>query len=243
MLELQGISYQVAGENSEQLAILNNIDLSVEAGSFVAITGPNGSGKSSLAKVIMGIEPASAGKIYFDGVDITNYDIQERAKAGIGFAFQQPIRFKGMQIHDLLRLAAGRNLSVNEACGYLSQVGLCAADYVFRELNSSLSGGEMKRMEIAMLMARKVRLSIFDEPEAGIDLWSFQNLIRVFEKLRDETQGAILVISHQERILEIADRIIVLEAGQITHDGTAEAVLPHLMLDVDACRFYERKLV
>lgn len=243
MLELKNISFQVKNDAGETVSILSDINLTLNANSFVAITGPNGSGKSTLAKVIMGIEQATSGQILFDGQDMTDLDVQQRAAKGIGFAFQQPVRFKGMQVRDLLRIAAGRDLSIDEACTYLSQVGLCAADYVFRELDSSLSGGEMKRVEIATLMARQVRLSLFDEPEAGIDLWSFHNLIQVFEKLRDETKGVIVVISHQERILEIADRIVVVEGGRITQDGSCEEVLPQLMLSVDACQFYGRIVV
>jgi Fe-S cluster assembly ATP-binding protein len=243
MLDIQNLSFQVHNDDGERLNVLSNINLTISPGSFIAITGPNGSGKSSLAKIIMGIERPTCGRIFFEGNDITEMDIHERAQAGIGFAFQQPVRFKGMQVRDLLRLSAGYELIVEEACIYLSQVGLCAIDYVFREINSSLSGGEMKRIEIATILARKVRLSLFDEPEAGIDLWSFHNLIRVFEKLREQTQGTIVVISHQERILEIADRIIVLEEGRITKDGSRQDILPDLMLGVDACEFYGRSVI
>lgn len=243
MLDIQNLSFQVHNDDGERLNVLSNINLTISPGSFIAITGPNGSGKSSLAKIIMGIERPTCGRIFFEGNDITEMDIHERAQAGIGFAFQQPVRFKGMQVRDLLRLSAGYELIVEEACIYLSQVGLCAIDYVFREINSSLSGGEMKRIEIATILARKVRLSLFDEPEAGIDLWSFHNLIRVFEKLREQTQGTIVVISHQERILEIADRIIVLEEGRITQDGSRQDILPDLMLGVDACEFYGRSVI
>jgi Fe-S cluster assembly ATP-binding protein len=243
MLDIQNLSFQVHNDDGERLNVLSNINLTISPGSFIAITGPNGSGKSSLAKIIMGIERPTCGRIFFEGTDITEMDIHERAQAGIGFAFQQPVRFKGLQVRDLLRLSAGYELTVEEACTYLSQVGLCAIDYVFREINSSLSGGEMKRIEIATLLARKVRLSLFDEPEAGIDLWSFHNLIRVFEKLREQTQGTIVVISHQERILEIADRIIVLEEGRITQDGSRQDILPDLMLGVDACEFYGRSVI
>lgn len=243
MLDIQNLSFQVHNDDGERLNVLSNINLTISPGSFIAITGPNGSGKSSLAKIIMGIERPTCGRIFFEGTEITEMDIHERAQAGIGFAFQQPVRFKGLQVRDLLRLSAGYELTVEEACTYLSQVGLCAIDYVFREINSSLSGGEMKRIEITTLLARKVRLSLFDEPEAGIDLWSFHNLIRVFEKLREQTQGTIVVISHQERILEIADRIIVLEEGRITQDGRRQDILPDLMLGVDACEFYGRSVI
>lgn len=243
MLELRNLSYHVANETGGDMPILSDINLTLQADSFVAITGPNGSGKSTLAKIIMGIEKPTSGQILFDGEDITDLSIDERAKRGIGFAFQQPVRIKGMRVLDLLRLAAGHPLTIEETCGYLSRVGLCAEDYVYREIDNSLSGGEIKRVEIAMLMARQVRLSLFDEPEAGIDLWSFQNLIQVFKSLRNKTKGTIVVISHQERILEIADRIIVIDGGRVTEDGPADAIMPHLMLDVDACAFYQRSVM
>lgn len=242
MLEIKNLSFQVENGNTEQKEILDNISLDIPSGSFIAITGPNGSGKSTLAKMIMGIEKPTAGKIIFNGEDITDKSIHERAKAGIGFAFQQPVHFKGMKVMDLLSLAAGHQLGVEEACSYLSQVGLCAINYVFRELDNSLSGGEMKRIEIAMLAARDVSLYIFDEPEAGIDLWSFQNLIQVFKNLLAKTNGIIIVISHQERILEIADRIIVLEEGKIAKDGNSSEVLPHLMFGLEDCHFYGRRV-
>ncbi len=242
MLEIKNLSFQVENGNTEQKEILDNISLDIPSGSFIAITGPNGSGKSTLAKMIMGIEKPTAGKIIFNGEDITAKSIHQRAKAGIGFAFQQPVHFKGMKVMDLLSLAAGHKLSVEEACGYLSQVGLCAINYVFRELDNSLSGGEMKRIEIAMLAARDVSLYIFDEPEAGIDLWSFQNLIQVFKNLLTKTNGIIIVISHQERILEIADRIIVLEEGKIAKDGSSGEVLPHLMFGLEDCHFFGRRV-
>ncbi|HPW53492.1 MAG TPA: ATP-binding cassette domain-containing protein [Erysipelotrichaceae bacterium] len=242
MLKIQNLSFQVTNGTREQAEILKDINLDIPAGSFVAITGPNGSGKSTMAKMIMGIEKPTAGRIIFNGKDITDTSIDQRAKEGIGFAFQQPVHFKGMQVIDLLSLAAGHKLGVEEACNYLSQVGLCAINYIFRELDNSLSGGEMKRIEIAMLAARNVQLYIFDEPEAGIDLWSFQNLIQVFKNLLAQTNGIIIVISHQERILEIADRIIVMEDGSIAKDGSSQEVLPHLMFGVDKCQFYGRRL-
>ena len=242
MLEIKNLSFQVENDTTEEKEILDNINLSISSGSFVAITGPNGSGKSTLAKMIMGIEKPTEGQIIFEGKDITNASIDERAKAGIGFSFQQPVHFKGMKVIDLLSLAAGHKLGVEEACSYLSQVGLCAINYIFRELDNSLSGGEMKRIEIAMLAARDVNLYIFDEPEAGIDLWSFQNLIQVFKNLLTKTNGIIIVISHQERILEIADRIIVLEEGKIAKDGNSGEVLPHLMFGVEDCHFYGRRV-
>ena len=208
MLEIKNLSFAV-DEDGKQKEILHDLNLNIDDGKFVVITGPNGSGKSTLARLIMGIEKPTAGNILFDGKDITELDITERAKLGISFAFQQPVRFKGIRVKDLLRLAAGKNLSVSAACEYLSEVGLCARDYIEREINSSLSGGELKRIEIATLLARHTRLSVFDEPEAGIDLWSFQNLIRIFEKMRREIKdSSIVIISHQERILNIADEIL-----------------------------------
>lgn len=238
MLELQHISFSIKGLDGEK-EILQDVNLTIEDRSFVVITGPNGGGKSTLAKVIMGIVTPTEGKILYNGVDITALSTTERARKGIGFAFQQPVRFKGLTVHDLLSLSAGRSLDVEEACLCLSQVGLCALDYVSRELNASLSGGELKRVEIAMVLARGTRLSVFDEPEAGIDLWSFNNLIRVFEKMRDETDGAVVIISHQERILAIANQIVVLAGGKISSIGSREELLPDLLKDSDACQFFK----
>ena len=214
MLELRNVGY----ETDDNKEILHDVSLTVQE-RFVAITGPNGGGKSTLAKVIAGIYQPTSGQILLDGVDITHMSITERANLGMSYAFQQPVRFKGLQVKDLLSLAAGKNTSITEACNYLSEVGLCARDYIDRELNDSLSGGELKRIEIAMVLARGTKLSIFDEPEAGIDLWSFQNLIRVFEKMYEQTRGSILIISHQERILNIADKIVVIKDGQIAKEG------------------------
>ena len=229
MLEIKNLSFAVSEENKEK-EIIHDLSLTIENGKFVVITGPNGSGKSTLARLIMGIEKPISGSILLDGEDITALDITERAKRGISFAFQQPVRFKGIRVQDLLRLAAGKNLSLSAACEYLSEVGLCARDYIDREINSSLSGGELKRIEIATLLARRTRLSVFDEPEAGIDLWSFQNLIRIFEKMQGEIQdSSIVIISHQERILQIADEIIVLADGRITKRGTPDEILPELI--------------
>ena len=222
-------------ENKE---ILKNVSLKIED-RFVAITGPNGGGKSTLAKVIAGIRKPSSGKILLDGVDITDMSITERAKLGVSFAFQQPVRFKGITVKDLIRLASGKNLTTAQACEYLSEVGLCARDYIEREVNGSLSGGELKRIEIAMIIARGTKLSIFDEPEAGIDLWSFQNLIQVFEKMYQDINGSILIISHQERILDIADKIIVMANGEVADMGEKSQILPELLKGSAGCRFYK----
>lgn len=210
MLELKNISF--IRDNKK---ILNNINLKIDSNKFIAITGPNGSGKSTLAKIIMGIEKPDSGKIFFQGTNITNMPINERAKLGIGFAFQQPVRFKGLTVKDLIDISAGNTISMNEACDYLADVGLCAKEYISRPIDGKLSGGELKRIEIAMLTAKNSILTIFDEPEAGIDLWSFNNLINVFEKMKNTSNNTILAISHQERILNIADEIIVLKNGEI----------------------------
>ena len=233
MLELKDVCFQV-NEDAKDKEILKNINLKLDD-RFVAITGPNGGGKSTLARVIAGIVRPTSGKIYLDGVDITDYSITERAKAGISFAFQQPVRFKGLTVKDLITLASGKDISVAEACSYLSEVGLCAKDYIDREVNASLSGGELKRIEIAMVIARGTKLSIFDEPEAVIDLWSFQNLIQVFEHMHEKINGSILIISHQERILNIADRIVLIADGEVRKVGTKEEVLPELLKTSEAC--------
>ena len=234
MLELRNISYEV-DDNHENKEILKNINLTIDD-HFVAITGPNGGGKSTLAKLIAGIIKPTEGQILLDGEDITDLNITERAGKGISFAFQQPVHFKGLTVKDLVSIAAGREMSVTEICEILSEVGLCAREYVDSELNGSLSGGELKRIEIAMILARGTKLSIFDEPEAGIDLWSFNSLIRVFEKMRDEINGTILIISHQERILDIADKIIVIADGTVRKVGTKEEVLPELLHTTEACK-------
>ena len=226
MLELRDVSYHVDDDKGKD--ILNHINLKIED-RFTAITGPNGGGKSTLAKMIAGIIRPTEGQILLDGEDITGLSLTDRAKKGISFAFQQPVRFKGITVLDLIRLASGEKVSVDGACKYLSEVGLCARDYINREVNSSLSGGELKRIEIATVMARGTKLSIFDEPEAGIDLWSFQNLIQVFEQMHEQTQGSIVIISHQERILNIADRIVVIADGSITAEGSKEEILPQLL--------------
>ena len=228
MLELKNVSYVVKDENGKDKEILKNINLTIDE-RFVAITGPNGGGKSTLAKIIAGIYQPTGGQILFDGEDITNMSITDRAKKGISFAFQQPVRFKGLTVKDLITLAAGKQISVTEACNYLSEVGLCARDYINREVNASLSGGELKRIEIALIIARSTKLSVFDEPEAGIDLWSFNNLIKVFERMHEKTQGSILIISHQERILNIADRIIVIADGEIRESGTKDEIMPSVL--------------
>ena len=227
MLELSHVSF-AASEGNAQKEILNDVSLKVSE-RFVAITGPNGSGKSTLAKLIAGILKPTEGKIYFNGEDITGLSVTERARRGISYAFQQPVRFKGITVKDLVSLAAGKPITVGEACTYLSEVGLCARDYIDREVNASLSGGELKRIEIATVLARGTALSVFDEPEAGIDLWSFQSLISVFEKMHARMGGSILIISHQERILSIADKIVVIANGRVEREGTREEVLPNLL--------------
>ena len=208
---------------------IEGIDFDLRSGEVHALMGENGAGKSTLAKIIAGIKTPTEGSILFDGQDITDKSITDRANMGISFAFQQPVRFKGLTVKDLITLASGKSIGVPEACNYLSEVGLCARDYINREVNGSLSGGELKRIEIAMIMARSTKLSVFDEPEAGIDLWSFSNLIQVFEHLHEKINGSILIISHQERILNIADRIIVLADGRVQSDGARKDILPGLL--------------
>ena len=233
MLEFKNVSYRVGDKD-----ILKNVNLEI-SDRFVAITGPNGSGKSTLAKLVAGIIQPTEGRIYMDGKDITEMSVTERAKSGISFAFQQPVRFKGITVKQLISLAAGKNTSVSDACAYLSEVGLCAKDYINREVDGSLSGGELKRIEIAMINARGMSLSVFDEPEAGIDLWSFNNLIKVFEKMHERTHGTIMIISHQERILNIADKIIFLAGGEVVEYDDREKVFPKLMDVRTGCRFTE----
>ena len=236
MLELKNVSYILPDGH----AILKDVNLSIGE-RFVAVTGPNGSGKSTLAKLIAGIYLPTEGKIFLDGQDITTLSITERAKIGISFAFQQPVRFKGITVKDLISIAAGRKITLAETCNYLAEVGLCAKNYVNREVDGSLSGGELKRIEIAMINARSTKFSVFDEPEAGIDLWSFNNLIEVFRRMYDKTKGTILIISHQERILDIADRIIVVSGGTVSASGTKEEILPGLLGMTAGCRFTERE--
>lgn len=239
MLQLENIGYRVQDGGGEK-RILQNINLTLDD-RFVAFTGPNGGGKSTLAKVIAGILAPTEGRILFDGEDITSLSVTERAKRGISYAFQQPVRFKGLTVRDLINIAAGKNMKVSDACAYLSEVGMCARDYIDREVNASLSGGELKRIEIATVLARGTKLSVFDEPEAGIDLWSFGNLIKVFENMYKKTQGSILIISHQERILNIADKIVVIADGTVQSVGKKDEVLPKLLAS-DSCRVLTDKL-
>lgn len=240
MLELKNISFNVNSEDGKN-EIIRDLSLTVQDNKFIVITGPNGGGKSTLAKIIAGIVKNTEGQIFFEGEDITEKTITERARMGIGFAFQQPVRFKGLTVHDLLRIASNKELSISEACQYLSEVGLCAKDYISREVNASLSGGELKRIEIATVLARDVKLALFDEPEAGIDLWSFNNLIRIFEKMRNsDKKRTIIVISHQERILNIADEIVVLGDGKVLKQGSKEEILPEIIVKDYALNACER---
>ena len=234
MLELKDLCFSASAE-SGTVDILKHINLTVDDGKFIVITGPNGGGKTTLAKAIMGLVTPTSGQIFWNGEEVTNLSITDRARRGISYSFQQPPRFKGMKVSDLLTIAAGKTLSHDEACSYLTQVGLCARDYVNREVNASLSGGELKRIEIATMLARGTKMSIFDEPEAGIDLWSFQNLISVFEKMHETIHGSILIISHQERILETADKIVVLVDGEIRAIGSKDEIMPVLMQASSVC--------
>lgn len=229
MLELKNIVFEVTDDDGNIKRIIDNISLTLGDDKYFVITGPNGSGKSTLARIIMGIEQPTSGQIIFDGIDITKKTITERANLGISFALQQPVRFKGIKVSDIIKLSSGRDLTTIEACDYLSAVGLCARDYIDREVNSSLSGGELKRIEIASVLARGTKLSLFDEPEAGIDLWSFQNLIKVFENIKEQMHGTVLIISHQERILNIADEIIILDGGKVSKRGKREELLVDIL--------------
>lgn len=240
MLKLQNLSFSAHDDGGDK-DIIKNVSIEIGDG-LTAITGPNGGGKSTLARLITGILTPDEGRIFYNDIDITDMSITERAKLGISFAFQQPVRFKGVTVSDLIKLAAGHNIGVSEACEYLSEVGLCARDYIDREVNASLSGGELKRIEIATVLARRTKLSVFDEPEAGIDLWSFSNLISVFEKMRTTLGGSIVIISHQERILNTADRIVVIAGGRVTDDGTRDEVLPRLLGTSDVCPALSQKL-
>ncbi len=238
MIELKDISFTAENEDGKK-QIIKNVNLTLNE-KFIAFTGPNGGGKSTLAKIIMGIIKPTSGQIILDGEDITNLSITERANKGLAFAFQQPVRFKGITVSDIISLASGKKLTVTEVCSYLSEVGLCAREYVNREINASLSGGELKRIEIAATMARGAKFTVFDEPEAGIDLWSFNSLIKVFERLSEKTNGTLLIISHQERILNIADRIIVVANGEIQSDGEKESILPNILAN-SACQALQNK--
>ncbi len=245
MLELQNLCFQVPEDTDRHKEIIRDVNLVFEDHAFIAITGPNGGGKSTLAKLIMGIEQPTSGRILYNGTDITHMNITERAKMGISFAFQQPVRFKGIKVRDLIQLAAaaGGNGTVKfpAICDYLSKVGLCARDYVNRDVDASLSGGELKRIEIATIIARGTPLSVFDEPEAGIDLWSFNNLIQVFEEMHREGGGSLIIISHQERILNIADEIVVLAEGVVQARGRKGEILPELLKGTEGCKFYQQK--
>ena len=235
LLELKDICF-----TRDNKKILNNINLQIEPEKFIAITGPNGSGKSTLAKIIMGIEKPDSGTILFNGQDITNMPINERAKLGMSFAFQQPVKFKGITVYDLLKIAAKKRINRAEACEILSKVGLCAKEYVDREVNGSLSGGELKRIEIATVVLREAMLTIFDEPEAGIDLWSFNNLIEIFEELSREIKCSTIIISHQERILKIADEIILMKSGKIAKVGTSDEILSSEILSKECCKMNKK---
>ena len=246
MLELQDLCFQVSDDAEQQKEIIKDVNLTFDDHAFIAITGPNGGGKSTLAKLIMGIEQPTSGRILYNGTDITQMNITKRAQLGISFAFQQPVRFKGIKVKDLIQLAAGKPekgrspISFPSICDYLSKVGLCARDYVNRDVDSSLSGGELKRIEIATIIARNTPLSVFDEPEAGIDLWSFNNLIQVFEEMHRESGNSLIIISHQERILNIADEIVVLAEGAVQDRGKRGTILPELLKGTEGCRFYQQ---
>lgn len=237
MLELKDLTFAVE-ENGREKVIIDNLNYSIEDNKLTVITGPNGGGKSTLAKLIAGIEKPTSGQIIYNGTDITDMSITDRAKLGVSYAFQQPVRFKGIKVIDLIRLSAGKNMSVAGACEYLSEVGLCARDYINRDVDASLSGGELKRIEIASVLARKTALSVFDEPEAGIDLWSFHNLIKVFERMHAKKENTIIIISHQERILKTADEIVVIANGKVKASGSRDEMLDEVLKGTDGCRFY-----
>lgn len=237
MLELKNISFNVSDDSGEK-EILTDVSLTLEDGKFLVITGPNGGGKSTLAKIIMGIQKPTGGQILWNGTDITNMSITDRANLGIGYAFQQPPRFKGLSVRNLLSLAHGKDLPEDQCCAYLTNVGLCSKDYLNREVDSSLSGGEIKRIEIATLMARDLKLAIYDEPEAGIDLWSFNMLVESFKGISKTRKESMIIISHQERIMKIADEIAVVADGVVTESGPADKIFPQLMSQFDnTCKF------
>ena len=240
MLELKGLTYQV-GDNGGQTDILRGIDLTIQDNAFVVITGPTGGGKTTLAKTIMGLVKPTGGQILWNGTDITALSITERAKLGISYGFQQPPRFKGLKVRDLLELASGRQkLTRDQCCSYLNRVGLCAADYIDREVDTSLSGGEVKRIEIATILARPSGLLIFDEPEAGIDLWSFAKLTETFRMLQDRRENTIIVISHQERIIDLADEIVMISGGKVARHGPKAEIMPHILADTGGmCNFLQ----
>ncbi len=242
MLTLKNLSFQVSddAENQDRKEIIRDLNLTFEDHTFIAITGPNGGGKSTLARLIMGIERPTSGEILFNGNNITDMGITERAKLGISFAFQQPVRFKGIKVKDLISLAAGNQVKLSDVCDCLSRVGLCARDYINRDVDASLSGGELKRIEIASVIARNTPLSVFDEPEAGIDLWSFNNLIQVFEEMHASGGSSLIIISHQERILNIADEIVVIADGAVRARGKRSEILPELLKGTEGCRFYRQ---
>ena len=230
MLSIRDLSYRVSGEDGD-VDILRGVTLDIPDKRFVVVTGPNGGGKTSLARTIMGINPATSGQIIWNGTDITALSVTERAKLGISYGFQQPPRFKGMKVRDLLDVAAGEKMTHDKACAYLTKVGLCARDYIDRDVDASLSGGEVKRIEIATILARKSSLMIFDEPEAGIDLWSFARLTETFQEIHDKKEATILIISHQERIIRLADEIILIAGGTVTARGSVDEIYPKIMAD------------
>lgn len=230
MLEIKNLSYRVEGEDGP-VDILRDISLTVEDKKFIVVTGPNGGGKTSLARAVMGINPATSGKIFWNGEDITDLSVTERARRGISYGFQQPPRFKGMRVRDLLNVAAGETMNHDTACSYLTKVGLCARDYIDRDVDTSLSGGEVKRIEIATVLARKSGLMIFDEPEAGIDLWSFARLTETFQEIHDKKEATILIISHQERIIRLADEIVLVANGAVSARGSVEEIYPKIIAD------------
>ena len=238
MLEIRHLSYQVTDEAGGELGILNDVSLTISDNRFVVITGPNGGGKTTLAKVIMGLVQPTSGQILWNGEDVTGLSVTERARRGISYGFQQPPRFKGLKVKDLLELASGKGLTHEEECQFLTRVGLCANDYIDREVDTSLSGGEVKRIEIATILARKAGLMIFDEPEAGIDLWSFARLTETFQQLHDAKDATLVVISHQERIINLADEIVMVSGGQITQYGPKEEIFPLILANtVTGCSY------